>query len=380
MLKVLHIIPSLLKGGAERIVLDMCNELQKNKELLVKIVCFSEQNEYKFLCDDLDIQVCKSIIIPSITGKHLVQIDNLLTLIKNFKPDIIHSHLFEAEIKSRWFIFPEVKYITHCHDNMKQFEVFNYKTLTDKSLLTNYYEKRIVIKRYLKCNNYFIAISKDTEDFFLKALPYSLKKNVLLLHNAIDIERFIEVFQINYVNKKKYTLVTAGRLVERKNQIFLIDVIRILKEKNYNIHLDILGDGSSRNIIQDRIRNLALENEITLHGNVNNIEDFFKDSFLYLHSAIYEPFGLVLLESMATGLPVICLDGKGNKDIIVEDNNGYLISKSDPNLFADKIIYLIENQEQYQKMRIFANNFAKGYNIKNYVNELIGIYQKITKK
>ena len=70
MLKILHIIPSLQKGGAERITLDICNEIQKRKEHQVKLFTFHEANNYCFLTSGLDYNVIPSHFIPSIKGKH----------------------------------------------------------------------------------------------------------------------------------------------------------------------------------------------------------------------------------------------------------------------------------------------------------------------
>jgi len=95
-----------------------------------------------------------------------------------------------------------------------------------------------------------------------------------------------------------------------------------------------------------------------------------------VHTATYEPLGLVLLEAMAAGVPVITLDGKGNRDIIINGENGYLIDMPLPELFADKIQELWMDLEKYCAVSKNAIRFAEQYDIKIYTERLINLYKK----
>jgi glycosyltransferase involved in cell wall biosynthesis len=110
-------------------------------------------------------------------------------------------------------------------------------------------------------------------------------------------------------------------------------------------------------------------------GKVEKVEDYLEDSDIYLHSATYEPLGLVLLEAMAVGLPVITLDGKGNRDLIEEGKNGYMIYDQDPEKFAQKIIFLVKNKSKYAEISSYCKQYAEKYDIKEYVNKLYLLYK-----
>ena len=77
-LKVLHIIPNLLKGGAERLVLDICNELEKRVDVKVKLITFRNDNDYEFMSNELDHEVIPSRFIPSVSGKSIIVVKKLL--------------------------------------------------------------------------------------------------------------------------------------------------------------------------------------------------------------------------------------------------------------------------------------------------------------
>jgi glycosyltransferase involved in cell wall biosynthesis len=378
LLKILHIIPSLRKGGAERLVLDICNELQKREDIIVKLALLNVENEYEFLSKNIDIELCRSGVVPSITRKSLIDLVEYEKIVSDFHPDIIHSHLFEAEIVSRWNPVPGIRYITHCHDNIRQFRRPGVKTLLNKRLFTENYERNLMMERYQECDNSFIAISKDMEVYLKKTLPKPLQEKISLLSNAIDLKRFEYAEERRMPSSSgQIKLISIGSLTPIKNQVFLIEVMNLLnKAEPGKFHLTLIGEGPMRANIENKISEYQLKDVVTLTGLTDHVEDYLKKSDIYVYSCISEGFGLTLIEAMAAGLPVICLDGKGNRDIIEEGKNGSMIFGPDTVLFADKIRELVKADEIYTRMSLYAKEFAGKYDIKEYTDRLLEIYQK----
>ncbi|UZR92540.1 glycosyltransferase [Chondrinema litorale] len=377
--KILHLIPSLKKGGAERFVLDICRELSSREDIVCKLVVMRDENDYKHLCEYIDIVVCNSRVIPSITGKDYIDISHWQTIVEEFKPNVIHSHLFEAEVMSREWIYPNAAYFSHCHDNMFQLENLKLGTFLKKSLITNYYEKRRLIPKYQKVDNQYIAISKNTAEFFKRVLPDNIDNNVHLLLNAIDYKRFYCDDNRTLDADETLELISVGSLVPKKNQAFFIPVIQELLKNGLNVRLHLLGDGAERDTLATEIKNADLLENIILHGKVDEVEEYLKKSMIYLHAATYEPFGLVLLEAMAAGLPVICLDGKGNRDLIEDGKNGYIMYENNPEVFAKKIISLINQPDLYNSISEYAKKYAAQFDIKEYVDRLLKLYGENSK-
>jgi glycosyltransferase involved in cell wall biosynthesis len=106
------------------------------------------------------------------------------------------------------------------------------------------------------------------------------------------------------------------------------------------------------------------------------VENYLFDCDLYVHSAIYEAFGLVLIEAMAAGLPVVCLDGKGNRAIMEDGKNGFIVYEQNAEMFAGKILELVNTPGLYPAMSIYAKEYAKKYDIKEYVDKLVAFYKE----
>jgi glycosyltransferase involved in cell wall biosynthesis len=371
-LKIIHIIPSLKTGGAERLALDICIELNNHKSIEVILIVLSEINDFKNESNGIEIKYIPSKVSLSISGKTNVEITKLTSFINDFKPDIIHTHLFEAEIISRWYINEKATYFSHCHDNMIQLSGLSANKSIKKNI-TDIYEKNIIIKRYLSCENQFIAISNHTKIYFTNVLPKKLTQNIHLLPNSIDYKKF----QNNNVKKSpKLRLINVGSFAPKKNQTFLIDILLELKRRGVQCELFLLGEGEQWQKVKEKALINGLKNEIHFLGNVNDVEEQLWKSHLYIHSAYYEPFGLVLLEAMAAGLPVVSLDGKGNRDFIENGINGYILENQDSKLFSDIIMNLVHNKELYGEIAEKGKVTAQRYDIKNYTTKLIDIYNE----
>ena len=113
-------------------------------------------------------------------------------------------------------------------------------------------------------------------------------------------------------------------------------------------------------------------------GKIKNVEKYLLESDIYLHSALIEPFGLVFIEAMAAGLPIVCLNGGGNKDFIINNFNGYILDNPNIELFTDKIIKIRNDQKLYSKLSKNGIQTSKNYGMEAYVDKLITFYNEIT--
>jgi glycosyltransferase involved in cell wall biosynthesis len=379
-MKILFITQSLEKGGAERLTIEIARAIQLHfPTVQTKIVSLSPNNDFKHLSEDIDISYINSNVKLSIKGSSLINIEEYETIVSEFKPDVIHSHTYKAELVTREKPRPNIKYITHVHDHFTEFNSIKWNRFFSKKQITNYYERIRIFKKYKDCNNSFITISHKIHRNLLSQLNSSWISKIFLLPNAIDFKTFNSSSRI--VQQKNVNLISVGRLYLVKNHSYLIKVVNelYLKEPDINWNLSILGEGIKRKDIEDEITKYDLEHVIKLPGLISHVEEHLKRSDLYVHSATSEPFGLVLIEAMAASLPVISLNGGGNSDFIINNKNGIILSlDTPPSKFADYIIKLTKDKELYSEIAKAANATAREYDIKEYVTKLLAIYNDNT--
>ena len=185
-MKILQIIPNLSKGGAERLVTDIVRELATREGIEVRLVLFREEIDYDIQDIRHLVHIIPSSVQLSLWRKNKYHIAELQQFLEDFQPDIIHSHLFEAEIVSRSCCYPSAKWFSHGHSNMSVFDKDRNETFKQK--LISSFERKYILDRY-KDNggSRFICISKDTETFYTKYIN-SIK--TIFLPNAINFNRF----------------------------------------------------------------------------------------------------------------------------------------------------------------------------------------------
>ena len=234
-MKILQIIPSLGKGGAERITLNICKELIVQGHE-VKLLVLHPINNYSFISEGINIVFLDIKFHYSIKGKHRGDLSSLKELIYSFAPNIIHAHLFESLVALSQINYSKAKYIIHFHDNMSQFKKQKIKFSKDfiihyivRMKMLNFYKNKIV-----SC----IGISTDTLEFINLHVPKYFKS--YLLFNSIDRERFLPQKSLR---RKPLSLLMIGSLVDKKNQQLAINALRILHNYGYNCTLEIIGEG-----------------------------------------------------------------------------------------------------------------------------------------
>lgn len=371
-LRILQAVYCLGRGGAERLSIDITSQLQQIPDMEVLLISFDKTVNHEYSTEGINYLYCPSAVTLRVGKPAILNLDNYRAVLRNFKPHVIHSHRYLTEVITREEIQPGVRYFTHFHDNIVQLKNATLSTFTNKSRFTNFYEKVRLVKKYKACNNSFIAISEDTEAYCKNVLPHSFSNRIHLLHNSINYHKFKRVD--NNRSTDKLRLLNIGSFTPKKNQQLLPDIVKSLLDKGIDTHLTMLGDGPLLQKVKEKAGQMGLENYIHFAGNVDNVEDYLRNANMYVHTATYEPFGLVLLEAMAAGLPVVSLDGHGNRNLIDNGNTGYIFTDPNPELFADHIVKLMSDATLYNKIRSQADVFASKHDIAQYVKQLITLY------
>ena len=179
---------------------------------------------------------------------------------------------------------------------------------------------------------------------------------------------------------KEKRVIAAGRLTHQKNFHSLINAWKYVAEKHSDWILEIYGEGGLKTELESLIAKLKLKKHVILKGKTPDIFKVMSNSSIYVLSSIYEGLPLVILEAMSCGLPIISYECPcGPKDIITDGKNGFLVNVNDEITLANKINYLIENEELRKQMSDIAKVTIEQYNIKNIIPIWMNLFHKLQK-
>jgi glycosyltransferase involved in cell wall biosynthesis len=158
------------------------------------------------------------------------------------------------------------------------------------------------------------------------------------------------------VPENAFVMITIGRLVARKATTQLIDILALAKSRASNAHLLIVGDGPDAPSIRERAAQLGVGDRVHVLGQITDEAKYaaLTISDAFVSASQHEGFGLVFLEAMAFGLPVVCYDHGGQTDFLTTGETGAVVRLNDTEAFANAVASLHRDRES--RARIARRN------------------------
>ena len=281
---------------------------------------------------------------------------SFLRILKKEKYDIINPHHYPAPFISvllKKLGFTRAKIIWMCHEPMRllydkdksHWGVSEFGGKVIYYLLSPF---RWIDKWSIKNVDAIVSNSNSTQ----AKVKEIYKRDSYIVNPGVDPDIFdpSKVVCDKYLTDKK-CLLAVGRLRTRKNFDFLLRVFKKIIDISPDVVLRIVGEGPEKENLIRLIQSLNLEEHMELLSNVpqKDLVKLYKVCNLLVHPTKYEPWGMVILEAMAMGKPVVAISSSGPKEIIINGQTGYLVDFS-PNGFAEKIIDLLDSPQKAGKM------------------------------
>ena len=228
-----------------------------------------------------------------------------------------------------------------------------------------------------KVNKYLKATVEDSDAFY--CVSNKLKENVYArtgINDGVEIlpDMVDDLFRYKQLNNDKFTYTFIGNLNENKRIIQLIKCFERVRENNNSIYLKVAGDGPLREQIDDLINNSeVLSDSVEMLGLLprEKVLNLLSESNVLVLPSAFETFGIVCIEAMAVGRPVICTKN-GSADF-VDDSNGILIDVDSDEQLIEAMYKMYRNYSEYDLMRISEKcvNTYSGTSVMNKVmNEM----------
>ena len=222
------------------------------------------------------------------------------------------------------------------------------------------------------------AVSKNLRDETYE--NFKIEKDIQVIYNFVDAKRFnkkpLTPFKQVIAPNKEWIIVHSSnfRKVKRTD-----DVVRVFEKVNKVIPTKLLfvGDGPERPYIESLARNSDAKKDIVFLGRQEEVEDIMAISDLFLLPSEYESFGLVALEAMAAGVPVISTNVGGLPEVNIDGVTGFLSNVGDIDNMSDNIIKILSDENIYQEMKKNALDQAKKFDIENIVPQYVELYNRM---
>ena len=382
-------------GGIESAIRDLVNNINNDYDIEIvsvyklydqEVVKLNKRVKVKYLIED-DIALRVDEYKKDIKSLKIIKL--FKDIIKNYKLNIFR--LIKDTYKSIVTVINKKRLVINYIKNMDtdiaistRLEYNNYLSRYAKSKVYKIawehnhhhnnmeYAKKVVNS----CSNMdtLVLVSDSLRNFYKKMMKdYGYKCKCVYIPNMInDTDSDISLLKGN-------NLVSIGRFSKEKGFTDLIDIIDELRNSNPDLkfHLDLIGSGSEKNKIVDKIYQYNLNDYITLHGFLKKeeINKILKKSSIYVMTSYTESFGIVLLEAMNYGIPCVAFtSAEGANDLIENDYNGYLIENRNKKEMVNTIKLLCNDINKRKTLGKNAKKFCLKYdsnNIKNEWNELL---------
>lgn len=356
---------SLAKGGIQAVIMSIVRNLKSEYDF--DIVLFSSKKEYyddEFLnygsVYRIPLREKENVIAKKMeyTYRWIVILFGIYRVLKRGNYDVIHCHNeIESGICNLAARLAGVRVrISHSHNSFPHRKV---------SFLRKFYE--YLLKLLIKSNsNIRIGCSNKAKEYLFG----SKDRNAIVINNAIDFNTFDVSKYRKQRDKSKISFVHIGRFSYQKNQLFLLEIFKLISNSWSNTELKLVGFGDDLGRIIERIRELDLEEKVTILSNDSNIPEVLANSDYMIFPSRYEGLGIVLLEAQVMGVKCFVSDA-----VPTEADLGlckYLSLDDGADQWAHKIMHFIETDKD---SNMVSYEIKQQYDIRNIVLKYKEIYE-----
>ena len=256
-------------------------------------------------------------------------------------------HFFKGAPLLNWALFyPVEKYLSK---------------YTDTLILINKEDYNLAKKKFKKCRDieYVPGVGIDEEKFNVKMT----KKEKTELRESLGLK------------DTDFVMIYPAELSNRKRQIWLINTVSTLLKEDENIHLLLPGKDSLNGKCQELVRHLNLEYQIHFLGFRKDIPELLQISDLSVSSSRQEGLPVNIMEAMYVGLPIVASDCRGNRDLVKDGENGYIVPLNDSETFKDRIKTIYGNKTLRNKLKMKNKKEIKNYMLKDILKQMKYIYE-----
>ena len=336
------------------------------------------QDEEPFIFRYPSLSLPMQVDIPAV-----IPVSNFVNkLLPSLKPDVIHTHhpilLGQAAAKKAEELNLPLVFTFHT-----QYREYTHYFPLPQEAIQSFLKDTIEtwLKDFMRQCQHIVIPSESMREILVR--DYGLQDRFTVIPTGIDLEPFRNsngsALRARMGWKDDKVLISTGRLEKEKNWPVLLKAAQKVLEKYHDLRVVIIGDGTDKNELEELTQELGIAERVTFTGLLpfDEVILHLKAADVFGFASVTETQGLVTMEAMAAGLPVVAVDASGTRDILEDGKQGYLVP-DDSDALAQSLIRLFDNPKNMKKFSANALKRAETFNVKNCTRQLVDVYKQAT--
>lgn len=367
MVKVLFLIHDLGQGGAEKVLINLVNHMDKSKYDITVISLFGGGVGEKLLCADVKYKTVFRRMIPGNSR-----------WMKLWTPRQLHKMYVKGhyDIEISYLEGPSARVVSGCTDKNTKLVSWIHSIHGSKEMLSKPFRSLSeAIDSYSKFDT-AVCVSSMVKDDFLKCSSY--RKPSVVLYNTVDSEDILkkasESSEIG--NAGQFNMIAVGTLKEVKGFDRLLKVICRLRNEKYPVHLFIAGQGPMHNQLKQFTDDNHISENVTFLGYQSNPYKYVSKCDLFVCSSYSEGFSTACTEALIVGTPVCTTDVSGMREMLGDSEYGLITENSEEGLYQG-IKRLLDDRDLLSYYKIKAAERGLMFNTENTVRAVEEMLEKL---
>ena len=325
-MKILQVIPYFCFGGAETMCENLTYALSAMGHEVTVVSLYRERTPISQRMEEAGVKI---LYLDKKLGLDLSMIPKLMKIMKQEKPDVVHTHLDVIKYAVAAARLSGVKRCVHTVHNVAHEEA--------EGRL-----QRIVNTLYFKLGwSVPVALSPQVRRTIVSfyGLP---EEAVPMIYNGADLGKCIP--KEDYRLSEPACLLHIGRFNDQKNHAGLLEAFALILRRYPNCCLKLIGDGELREAVERQTESLGIRDRVLFLGNRSDVYPLLREADLFLLPSKFEGMPMTIIEAMGTGLPIVATAVGGVPDMLKNLESGLLVSP-EPEQVADAVCKLLDSED-----------------------------------
>lgn len=344
MKKILFLIHDLEHGGAEKVLVNLVNNMDKSKFDITVMTLFDVGVNRQFLSSDITYKSCFTKVIRG--NSHLMKL---------LSPSQLHKWLIKEkyDIEVSYLEGPCARIISGCpNKDTKLVSWIHIEQKTRERASSSFRSYKEALECYNKYDQIVCVSETVKEDFqsiFQISVPIDVRYNTNETKRIIELSK--EKVSENLFSDEKIKLVGVGKLLENKGFDRIEHIVNRLLQENYPIHFYILGIGPEKENLERYALEQGISEQVTLLGYQTNPYKYVAKCDLFVCASFAEGFSTAATEALIVGTPVCTVEVSGMKEMLGENNEYGIVTENDEESLYKAIKNLLDNTEKLKHYR-----------------------------